>query len=64
MGSNKGEWKHVKDAPNWHILRRTLAEQAGKSESEIQEHADSMDSLDEVELVMMIEEAFGVEIHL
>lgn len=64
MKSSKGEWKHIKDAPNWHSLRRTLAEKSGKGESEIQELAESMDSLDEVELVMAIDEAFGVEIHL
>jgi acyl carrier protein len=64
MGSNKGEWKHIKDAPNWHVLRRTLAEKSGKSESEIQELAESWESLDQVMLVMLIEEAFGVEIHL
>lgn len=64
MKSSKGKWKHIKDAPSWPVLRRTLAEKSGKSESEIQELAESMDSLDEVELVMAIEEAFGVEIHL
>jgi acyl carrier protein len=64
MGSSKREWKHIKDAPDWPALRKTLAEQAGKSESEIQELAEGWDSLDEVELVMPIEEAFGIEIHL
>jgi acyl carrier protein len=64
MKSTKGEWKHIKDAPEWHSLRKILAEKSGKSENEIQELAESMDSLDEVELAMAIEEAFGVEIHL
>ena len=41
MGSSKREWKDIKDAPDWPALRRTLAEQAGKSESEIQELAES-----------------------
>ncbi len=64
MGTSMGEWKHIKDTPDWPFLRRTLAVKAGKSESEIQEIAESMDSLDEVELVMAIDEAFGVGIHL
>ncbi len=53
---------HVLDVNGGMYL--ALAEQAGKSESEIQELAESWDSLDEVELVMLIEEAFGTEIHL
>jgi acyl carrier protein len=64
MKSSKGEWKHLRDAPGWPVLRRTLAEKSGKSENEIPELAESMDSLDEVELVTAIEEACGVEIHL
>jgi hypothetical protein len=64
LGAQLTEWKHIKDSPEWLALRRTLAEKSGKSEDEIQEIAESMDSLDEVELVMAIEEAFGTEIHL
>ena len=59
-----GEWKHIKDMPNWPILRRTLAGKIGKNEIEIQEIAETWDSLDEVELVMLLEEAFNTEIHL
>ncbi len=56
--------KHIKDAPNWPVLRRTLAEKVGKSEAEIDELAESWDSLDLVELVMALEEAFKTEIRL
>ncbi len=56
--------KHIKDTPEWPALRKTLAEKVGKSETEIDELAESWDSLDLVELVMALEEAFNTEIHL
>jgi acyl carrier protein len=57
--------KHIKDTPDWPALRKTIAEKVGKSEAEIDELAERVgDSLDLVEFVMALEEAFGTEIHL
>ncbi|HKV63933.1 MAG TPA: hypothetical protein VJO16_18645 [Candidatus Acidoferrum sp.] len=46
--------KHIKDAPDWPAVRRTLSEEVGKTEAEIDELAETWDSLDLVELVMAL----------
>jgi hypothetical protein len=45
--------------PDWPRIRQLIARRLGKTEAEVQSIVDDGDSLDKVELVMVMEEVLG-----
>jgi acyl carrier protein len=54
----------IRLVPDWPRVKKLIAEKNGMSEAEVQNMANSSNSLDRVELVMMIEEVLGVRLPL
>ncbi len=52
----------IRLVPDWSRIRQLVAKKLGKTEEEVQSMAESGDSLDQVELTMVIEEILDMRL--